>query len=651
MHPRQITAAFSALVLAAAAGTAGSAPHPFNPPAAYITPQDRPYPGLIRLAVDATDIERHIVHVHETLSGVTPDTVLLYPEWLPGDHAPEGTIALFAGLRVTAAGRPVAWTRDPGSMFAFHLQLPAGTHTLEIDFEFLSPTTPKTGYVQISRELLILQWNELVLYPSGYFASRIPCETEVTLPEGWRFATALEAAAPAGAGAGAGAAAAHVAFRRTDLDTLVDSPLYAGRHVEVLDLAPQAATPVRLDLFADRTESLAIKPEQLAAFRALLDQSFKLFGTAHFAHYDFLVPLSDQVYEYGLEHAQSSEDTLDPETLTAWDRTAASRDLLAHELTHSWNGKFRRPADLWVPNFSVPMHNTLLWVYEGQTQYWGEVLTVRAGLWNRPFGLEAFASNAAYYSRQAGRRWRALQDTTNDEIINARAPLPWTDYQRMEDYYSEGALLWLDADTLIRERSGGKRSLDDFARAFFGGAAGGGVTVTYTFDDVIRALNAVEPYDWARFWRERLDGVARPAPLDGIERGGYRLVFNDTENEYQKANQQQNKYLDLRYSLGLTIDDKNGAIRRVAWESPAFQAKLTEGTEILAVNGLAYGSDVLKDAITAARKTTTPIELIVRSNDRYRVVTIDYHEGLRYPHLERSGEGPALLDAILATRP
>jgi predicted metalloprotease with PDZ domain len=296
------------------------------------------------------------------------------------------------------------------------------------------------------------------------------------------------------------------------------------------------------------------------------------------------------------------------------------------------------------------MQGSLLWVYEGQTQYWGEVLAARSGLWSKQQALDALALTAAYYEHQAGRRWRALQDTTNDEIINPRRPMSWRDWQRYEDYYDEGRLIWLEADTLIRERSQGKRSLDDFARAFFGINDGSFVTVTYTFEDVVKALNAVEPYDWAGFLRERLDGVARPAPLEGLHRGGYKLVYTDTPSELEKASDLERKRVSLHYSIGVALDEKDGTVLQVAWDSPAFKAKLTESAQILAVNGAAYSAELLKDAIRSAKGTTLPIELIVKTGDRYRVVALDCHDGLRYPHLERDASVPARLDDILAAK-
>jgi predicted metalloprotease with PDZ domain len=605
-------------------------------------PRDRAYPGEIKLAVDAADLDRRIVHVHETLSGIDPDSVLLYPQWLPGTHAPEGPIDRLAGLRISTQGVAVYWTRDPVDVYAVRLHAPAGARSIEIDFDYLSPTSPKVGAMEISRDILLLEWNALVLYPAGYFTRQIPIEASLTLPPGWQLGSALEITS---------AAAALTKFKRTNLETFIDSPVYAGRHTARLDLDAGAPVAVHLDLFADRPELLMVKPEQLAAYRNLVQQAYKLFGSHHYEHYDFLYSLSDQVQHNGLEHHQSSEDGSVPETFTEWDKTAFDRDLLAHEFTHSWNGKFRRPADLWTPNYNVPMQDTLLWVYEGQTQYWGQVLTARSGLWSKQQALDELAEVAAYYDNESGRRWRSLQDTTNDEIMNPRRPSSWRDWQRFEDYYSEGQLIWLDADTLIRELSHGARSLDDFSRSFFGINDGSFSPVTYSFEDVVKALNAVAPFDWRTFLRQRLDRIASPAPLDGVRRGGYTLIYSETPSEIQKASEQFRKRVDLLFSIGVVIDDKDGSVLQVLWDSPAFKAKLTEGSVILAIDGVAYDADVLKDAIRSAKSTRRPIELIVKTGDRFAVASLDYHDGLRYPHLQRNGSGPALLDDILSARP
>lgn len=636
----------SQLAAAAATAAAPAGPVTIAPITQIPAPKDHAYPGEIQLAVDASDTARRIVHVHQTVSGIGPDTVLLYPRWLPGTHAPEGPIDRLAGVRITSHGAPVSWKRDPVDVYAFRLHPAAGTKSVDIDFDYLSPTSGKVGALEISRDLLLLEWNELVLYPAGYFARQIPVQVSLTLPADFQLASALETAST-------DHALTH--FKRTTLETLIDSPVYAGRYASKLDLDPGSAVSVRMDLFADRSELLAVKPEQLEAYRALVRQAYKLYGSHHYNHYDFLYSLSDQIQQNGLEHHQSSEDGSDPESFTKWDKTAFVRDLLPHEFTHSWNGKFRRPADLWTPNYNVPMQDSLLWVYEGQTQYWGQVLAARSGLRTRQQALDQLAITAAHYEVQKGRQWRTLQDTTNDEIINPRRPQSWSDWQRFEDYYDESALIWLDVDTLIRERSKGARSLDDFARAFFGIDDGSFTVVTYTFEDVVKALNAVEPNDWSSFLRQRLDAIAKPVPIDGFKRGGYKLVYTDTPSDYQAATEEQRKRVDFLNSIGIEIDAKeagmDGTISQVIWDSPAFKAKLIEGAQILAINGTAYSSDVLKDAVREAHGQKKPIELIVKTGDRFMVANLDYHDGLRYPHLERDGAEPASLDNILSARP
>jgi predicted metalloprotease with PDZ domain len=646
MNPAILVAAICGVMLASSQAFASPGPAVIAPSTPIPAPKDRPYAGEIHLAVEATDLERRIVHVHEVLSGAGADTILLYPKWLPGEHAPSGPIDRLAGLKITSNGAPVSWTRDPVDVNAFRLHAAAGVRSLDIEFDYLSPTSSKVGPVQISRDVLLLEWNQVVLYPAGFYARQIPVEASVTLPAGWQFGTALETASTNGA---------QTTFKRTELETLVDSPLYAGRYTVRLDLDPNGVVPAHLDLFADRPEMLVVTPQQLQAHRMLVQQAYKLFGSHHFSHYDFLYSLSDQVVNKGLEHHQSSEDGTDPDSFIKWDEHASDRDLLSHEFTHSWNGKFRRPADLWTPDYDVPMQDSLLWVYEGQTQYWGQVLAARSGLWSAQQALDQMAYTAAYYQLETGRQWRPLEDTTNDEVINPRRPQSWTDWQRFEDYYEEGKLIWLEADTLIREQSGGKRSLDDFARAFFGINDGSMTPVTYTVEDVVKALNAVQPYDWASFLHQRVNAINKEPPLEGLARGGYRLVYTDVPGAILAADDTEHKRVDLLFSIGFMVDDEDktrqGMLKKVAYNSAAFKAKLTEGGQILAVNGIAYEPDVLKDAIRAAKGESQPIELIVRTGDRYRVARVDYHDGLRYPHLERQGTGPALLDEILAPRP
>ena len=621
------------------AALASEGPSPLPYPAAVAAPRDVPYPDTLRVTVDATDITRHIFRVTEKIP-VRGDTVtLLFPQWLPGHHSPVGRVDFVAGLKITAGNRAVEWTRDPVNVYAFHVAVPQSASVLDVSFQFLSGGDAGESRRVMTPEMLNLQWVSNVIYPAGYYVRQIPVEASVILPPEWEFATALETASTTGR---------MTTFKTTSLETLMDSPMFAGKHVKKIDLGAIGGAPVRLNLFADRPEQLEAKPEQIEAHKNLVTQFDKLFASHHFNHYDILLALTERMGGIGLEHHQSSENGVGVGYFTEWDKNAGMRDLLPHEMTHSWNGKFRRPADLWTPNYNVPMRNSLLWVYEGQTQYWGYVLAARAGLLTKQQALDVFAMTAATYDHQIGREWKNLADTTNDPITGMRRARPSTSWQRSEDYYSEGMLVWLDADTLIRQLSGGKKSLDDFAKAFFGIRDGNFTPATYGFRDVVNTLNAVQPYDWTKFLRTRLD-THLGAPLDGIKRSGYTLVYKDKPSDYDKDAQAQAKSTSLAFSLGLSIG-REGRIGNVRWNGPAHNAGLTPGTQLIAVNGTAYDGDRLKEAITAAQKSKAPLELLVKNGDNYTTVKIDYRDGLRYPQLERDEKAPALLDQILAAR-
>jgi predicted metalloprotease with PDZ domain len=634
--------AFAAALAAAGplAAQTSKGPQPYPMPAPTPAPQDSAFPGVLKLEVDATDTQRRIFQVRETVPvAKAGPTTLLYPSWIPGKHAPRGELEKLAGLVIRANGQIVPWVRDPVDVYAFHVDVPQGASNLDIEFQFTSATETDQGRVVVTPEMLNLQWFSVALYPAGYFTRRIPIDASVRLPAGWKFGTALDVASTA---------AGVTRFKQVPFETLVDSPLYAGRYFRQIDLDPGASVPVRMNVVADRPELLDASAEQIARTRDVVQQAYKLFGGHHYDHYDFLVALSDRLGGIGVEHHRSTEIGTIPGFFTDWSAAAPSREVIAHEYTHSWNGKFRRPADLWTPNYNVPMRDSLLWVYEGQTQYWGLVLSGRAGMLSKQEALDALAATAAAYQNRVGRQWRPLEDTTNDPIVAARRPIPWTSWQRSEDYYSEGQLIWLDADTLIRERSGGKRSLDDFAKAFFGVENGSWTPVTYTFDDVVAALNKVEPYDWAAFLHARVDEVAVKPPLDGLARGGWKLVYTDTPTAYFKAAEARRRNVDLTYSVGVTLN-REGEFTAVQWEGPAFKAGLTVGGKLLAVNGIAYDAERLKEAITAA-KSGAPLDLIVKTGDHFRTVQIDYRGGLRYPRLERITNSPDRLSAIYAPR-
>ena len=616
--------------------------------------QDVAYPGSLTLKVDLADLDRRIFNVHESIPVKPGPLTLLYPEWLPGNHAPRGPIDGLAGLIITAGGHPVEWVRDPVNVYAFHVQVPAGASRLDLEFDFASPLVRDQGRTVVTPDMVGLQWNTVVLYPAGFYVSRMTVTPTITLPEGWEFAGALDVDNRRGA---------TVHFKPTTLEVLVDSPLFAGRYFRSLDLDPGAKTPVHLNVFADSAETLEVRPQQLAAHHKLVQEAYALLGPPHYDRYEFLLAVSDHFGDIGLEHHRSSENRRPPSYFIEWDKVGAGRDLLPHEFSHSWNGKFRRPAGLATPDFNTPMRNSLLWMYEGLTNYFGAVLAARSGLWSEDFGRQSWASLAANMDRnRAGRTWRALEDTTEQPLITARRPLSWLSWQRTEDYYTEGELLWLDIDTRIRELTRDKRSLDDFARAFFSGSSGrssggastaGGVflgPVTYTFADVVQALKAIAPFDWEKFLTERLYGHGPGAPLDGLTRGGWKLVFTETPSDYVRSLEDQHKAVDFTFSLGFAVSSLTGQLTEVRWGGPAYEAGLTMGTALIAVNGREYRPERLKTAIQLAKLNKQPVELLVKNLDRYKTVRIAYFEGLKYPQLQRLEKSEDRLAAILKPR-
>ncbi|MBS0432900.1 MAG: M61 family metallopeptidase [Proteobacteria bacterium] len=604
-------------------------------------PQDTPYPGTITLVVDASDPSQGIFRAHETIPVQAGELTLLYPQWIPGAHSPVGPIDKLAGLTITANGKPLAWTRDKYNVFAFHVDVPQGVSGIDVDYQYLSGRSESQG-IEITGKMMDLSWSSLVLYPAGHYSRQITYAPSVKLPQGWQFGVALEKSAQSGD---------TVSFKPTTLNTLVDSPMYAGLYFKRVDLDPGAKVPVHLDLFGDEPKDIEMTPQQLQQHRNLVTQAYKLFDSHHYDHYDFLYSISDQLSGNGTEHHQSSEDGADADYFTDWNGSVGDRDLLAHEYTHSWNGKFRRPADLWTPNFNVPMGDSLLWVYEGQTQYWGFVLTARAGLWNAQQFRDAMALVAAKYDRnRPGFEWRTIQDTTNDPTIAERAPLPYRSWQMSEEYYSAGQMMWLAVDAKIRSLTHDRKSLDDFAKAFFGVDNGSFVTKTYTFDDVVAALNGVAKYDWTGFLRIHVDAL-NPPLVDGIAAAGWKLVYNDKPSDMEKAADKDapaRHKIGFAYSIGLVIG-KDGQIGDVRWNGPAFKAGITSGATLVAVNGHAYKSEVLKDAIVAAESDRKPIELLLKYQDEYRTVPVDYHDGLQYPHLVRAG-GPDYLSEIIKAK-
>lgn len=592
-----------------------------------------PPPATLRIEVDATDLDRRILQVQERLRVAPGRLTLRMVKWIAGYHSPDGDPVRIAGLTIhTAQGQRLAWRRPATDIWAFEVEVPEGVSELRLAYQQLTYQSADHGRITMTPALLHVQWDTVTLYPSEPALTEMRVEAAVKLPRGWGAGSALRG--PGGQLANADAEG-WWRFEPCSLYTLIDSPVFAGRHQRRIEL-DGGARPVALHVFGDTPDELAVSPAQIQAHRQLVQQADRLFGARHFRHYDLLLALSKAFGGIGLEHHECSENGLKPGYFKDWDKGIRSRGLLPHEYLHSWNAKFRRPADLFSGRFEDPMQGTLLWVYEGQTNYWGDMLTPRAGLATPAQARDRLARDFAELDARRGRLWRPLQDTTHDPVLTVRTEKEWPSWQRNGDYYAEGTLLWLDVDTLIRVLSHGKRSLEDFARAFFGIHDGRVETLTYTLDDVIATLTQVWPHDWASFLRQRLERVGEGAPLEGLHRSGWRLAWADSPSDealFDAAEDPDKEVHDFRYSIGLATG-KDGRITEVMWDSPAFQAGIPPYATLVAVNGLAFDPDRLDAALRSNRQGEQPLELLIRDGERYRPVRIDYRGGPRHPRLE-----------------
>lgn len=626
----------ASLLLATSALAQNSAPLAIPAQSEVPVSKDVPFPGTITLDVDATDVQRGIFRVKETIPVASAGRMtLLFPKWLQGNHAPRGEIEKLAGLTITAAGKPVPWRRDPMDVYAFHIDVPQGARTIELAFQFISATAGDQGRIVVTPAMLNLQFNSVSLYPAGHYARQIPIQATVRYPTGWQAFSGLPSTVARGV----------YRYEKTTYETLLDSPVFAGKHARSEQLSPD----VRLNMVADEAKDLAATPEQIDAHKRLVDQSIKLFGTQHYDKYEFLLALTEHLGGIGLEHHRSSENSVDSDYFLKWSDGPGRRGLLPHEFVHSWDGKFRRPAGLWTPDHNTPTRNSLLWVYEGQTQFWGYVLAARSGLFTKQETLDALASIAATLDTRPGQEWRHLEDTTLDPIISSRHPKGWVSWQRSEDYYNEGMLVWLEVDATLRRLTNNQRGMDDFARAFFGLKGRDWGVVTYTIDDIVRTLNGIAPHDWATFFEERRFQAAKGAPMAGFTASGYNLVFTPEPTSVWKDTEKRGKGLDLSFSGGFAID-KDRKVTGIIWDGPAYKAGLTVGHEITGVNDKPATPDLLKEAITAAATDKKPIKLLVRKFDAFETLNLDWTGGLRYPRFEKTGAGEGALDRLLAPR-
>jgi predicted metalloprotease with PDZ domain len=605
-------------------------------------PKAPPPSPSITITVDASEAPRHILHARLLIPATPGEMTLYYPKWVPGEHGPTGPIADLAGVKFAFNGQPLPWRRDLVDMYAFIVQVPQAATTLEVTLDFLLPSQGMfSGGASASAQIAVLSWNQVLLYPKGWTSDELTYAATLRLPPGWKYGTALDTAKESPQG---------VEFAPVSLTTLVDSPVILGAHYRAVPLAAGETPSHEIDMAADSEAALAISTETREAYNQLVAETGALFGARHYRHYHFLLSLSDNVAHFGLEHHESSDDRIAERSLVDEDLRKASAGLLPHEFVHTWNGKYRRPADLSTPDFQQPMKTDLLWVYEGLTQYLGDILTPRSGLETPEQYREDLALVAADLDNRAGRTWRPLADTAVAAQILYGTPSEWSSWRRGVDFYDEGDLIWLEADVTIRQLTHGQRSLDDFCHRFHGGQSGPPQLKTYTFDDVVKTLNDVAPYDWNTFLTARLNSTSPRAPLGGIEGGGWKLVYNETLPGQLQARESAKQYIDVSYSLGFRMS-ADGAVLDVLPGTPAAEAGLAPGAKILGVDGRRWTHgrfpNLLREAIRAAKGRSEPLRLLVENADYYKTIEINYHGGERYPHLERDASKPDLLGEII----
>ena len=598
----------------------------------------------VALSVDASDAPRKIFHAQMRIPAKPGTLTLYYPKWIPGEHGPTGPITDLTGLKFTASGKTLKWRRDRLDGFTFHVEVPAGENEVVANLDYASPAAVEPGYssgMAATEKLYVVSWNTLLLYPAGYGSDQLTYSASLRLPAGWKFGTSLHVSSQVGS---------DIHFAPVSLTMLVDGPVITGEYLKVVPLTPPGEDPpAELDLAADSAAALEAPEEVWEHYRNLVKQAGILFGARHYTDYHFLLTLSDHVAHFGLEHHESNDSRAEERRLVEEDGRKLIAGLLPHEYVHSWNGKYRRPADLATPDYEQPMQTDLLWVYEGLTSYLGDVLTARSGELTPALSRDGLAQMAADLDHRSGRIWRDLQDTADGVPTMQSAPKAWEDYRRPVDYYDEDVLNWLWADVIIRQQTKGAKSLDDFCKLFHGAPSGPPMVKTYTFDDVVNGLNQVVAYDWRGFWTERLSNHGPGAPLAGIEGSGWKLVYDENPSELDRAQDRDGdrngRSVNAHYSVGL-VAGSDGAIQDTVEGMVAAKAGIGPGMKIVAVNGRRFSPEVWRDAMQAAKTSPSPIELIVENTDYFRVVKLDYHGGEKYPHLVRDESKPDLLTEI-----
>jgi predicted metalloprotease with PDZ domain len=598
-------------------------------------------PPTITIAVDASEAPRKIFHAQMTIPASPGILTLYYPKWIPGEHGPTGPLQGLTGLKFTAHGQPLKWRRDLQDGWTLHVEVPAGISSVDAMLDFISPTGEEgiyTAGASATDKMTVLSWNTVLLYPAGFTTDELTYQASLHLPEGWKFGTPLPIAARSGS---------DVNFKPSSLTSLVDSPVIAGEYLRVVPLSENPRQ--EMDIAADTAGDLDAPQNVLEGYKNLTNQALKLFGAQHFRDYHFLYSLSDHVAHFGLEHHESNDSRSSERSLVDADPRLLASGLLSHEYVHSWNGKYRRPADLNTPDYEKPMQDDLLWVYEGLTPYLGDALSARTGIRTGDQFRDNLASLAARLDHVPGRTWRNLQDTADGVPSMQGAPRQWESWRRTVDYYEEDVLNWLWVDTIFRQQTHGQKSMDDFCHLFHGGQSGPPEVKTYTFDDVVRTLNQVAPYDWRGFWTERLTNHGPGAPIAGIEGSGWKLVYDQTPSELIKVRKRELKEVNAQYSIGLLLEE-GGNILDTVEGMPAAKAGIGPGMKIAAVNGKRFSADALSDALKAGKDNPTPLELLVENTEYFKAYKLDYHGGERYPHLVRDDSKPDVLTEIIKSR-
>jgi predicted metalloprotease with PDZ domain len=599
----------------------------------------------LTVRLDARDLARKKIHSDVTIAATPGPLTLVFAKWMPGEHGPTGPLDVMIGLEIRANGQRLAWARDPFDMYAFHVDVPAGADHVTLSMDTALPTDAGafSAGPTSTEQLAVLSWNEVILLPKGVDAEKTSAVATLVAPAGWTVASSM-ASTPGAEGA--------VQFEETSLARLIDSPVQVGRYTTVVEVPGSAPRPdIRhsIAMAADSAAALAIPDDFAKSYGRLVAEAGALFGSRPYRHYTWLLTLSDHVAHFGLEHHESSDDRREEGALLDADLRSSVAGLLGHEYVHSWNAKYRRPEGMLSPDFQKPMDGSLLWVYEGLTEYWGDVLPTRAGLMTVEEYREAIAATAGGFDVQPGARWRPLGDTATAAQVLYQAPVTWQASRRGTDFYQASVFLWLDVDAQLRAQSQGRVSLDDFARRFFGGESGTPALKPYVEQDVYDALAAVSPGDWRGFIRRHLDVADTTALLGGLERSGWKLAYTAEKNKAVELAQKRAKYADRRWSIGLMLNEE-GAVLDLIDDRAAGRAGIGPGMKITAVNGRKYSLEVLDAALAAAQQTRKPIELLVENDGYYRTIPVEYYDGPRYPHLQRIEGKPDVLSAVLAPR-